>query len=151
MPYPPAQPPGGYDPYEGIPPADPPREEPPAAVTPPGYPAGPHPVPPPQTGPVHAPGYSIWAQPVATAEKNGLGTGALVTGVLSIVMCALVVIGAILGIIAVVLGAAGLRHAREGRANNPGVARAGLITGAVGILLGVVGWGLILFSALATG
>lgn len=150
MPYPPAQAPGGYDPYEGIPPAVPPREEPPAAVTPPSYPAGPHPVSPPQTGPAHPP-YSIWAQSAATAEKNGLGTGALVTGILSIVMCALVVIGAILGIIAVVLGAAGLRHAGEGRANNAGVARAGLITGAVGIILGVLGWGLILFSALVTG
>lgn len=74
----------------------------------------------------------------AGAPRNGLGIAALVVGVLAIVASITVVGGVVLGLIAIVLGFIGRSRAKKGQATNGGVALAGIITGAVGVVLSIV-------------
>ena len=69
--------------------------------------------------------------------RNGLGTAALVLGILGLVL-SLVVVGGPLGLIAVILGIVGLVRVRRGQATNGGVAVAGIITGALAVVVAVV-------------
>ncbi|MGI5186640.1 DUF4190 domain-containing protein [Promicromonospora sp. CA-289599] len=73
-----------------------------------------------------APQYGYAPQP----PKNDLGVWSLVTGILSWILCPLV-----LGIVAVATGNASRRAIREGLANNTGTATAGLILGWINIAL----------------
>ena len=66
--------------------------------------------------------------------RNGLGTAALVLGIIGIVL-AVLVLGGVLGIVAVVLGIVALGRVRRGEANNRGVAIAGIVTGAVAVVI----------------
>jgi hypothetical protein len=71
--------------------------------------------------------------------RNGLGIASLVTGVIAIfpgiLTCAF---GLPLGIIAVLMGFAARRRVKRGKANNGGVALAGIILGFVAIVTSVV-------------
>lgn len=67
--------------------------------------------------------------------QNGMGTAALVLGVLGIIGC-LPYIGSILGII---FGRIGMRNAEQGLATNGGSAKAGFILGIIGLVLAVIG------------
>ncbi|MFF9770994.1 DUF4190 domain-containing protein [Streptomyces sp. NPDC014636] len=96
-----------------------------------GYPGAPHaPYP---AG--HGYGYG-WPgmQPV---PSNGMGTASLVLGILSAVGFLLWPIAMVLGILAVIFGALGRGKASRREATNPGVALAGLICGAAGLVLAV--------------
>ena len=121
---------------------------------PPGGPAAPGgwaeaAVPPPPTapgGPGAAPGgYGYPAYPqgygwpgMPPTPQNGMGTAAMVLGILSCCLfCLYGVVGLILGVLAVVFGVKGKRRADRGEATNRGQAQAGLITGIVGIILGL--------------
>ncbi|GAA4726328.1 protein of unknown function (DUF4190) [Promicromonospora umidemergens] len=64
--------------------------------------------------------------------KNDLGVWSLVTGILSWILCPVV-----LGIVAIVTGNASKRAVRQGQANNPGLATAGLILGWINV--GLIG------------
>ncbi|MCS0604205.1 DUF4190 domain-containing protein [Streptomyces sp. LP11] len=75
---------------------------------------------------------------MALPPSNGLGTASLVLGILAAAGFLLYPVALVLGILAVVFGVIGRAKARRGEATNPGVALAGLICGAVGIVL-VVG------------
>jgi hypothetical protein len=78
--------------------------------------------------------------PPQRQPRNGLGVAALVTGVLALVLAVLFIfapLGALLGLIAVGLGIAGLVRANHGVATNRGQAVAGLVTGAVGLLIAI--------------
>jgi Domain of unknown function (DUF4190) len=79
--------------------------------------------------------------PVDTSSgRNGMGTAALVVGVVALVLAALLIffpIAFILGILAVIFGALGIRRADRGEANNKGHAIAGLVCGALAFLLAV--------------
>lgn len=88
----------------------------PAAYGPPGAPA--------------APQYG-YAPPL---PKNDLGVWALVTGILSYVMCPL-----LLGIAAIITGTMSRRAADEGLANNRGMGTAGLVLGWVNVALSILG------------
>ncbi len=103
-------------------PAGPP---PPAYGTPPGFP-------PPAYGQ-----QQFGMPPVPAGNRNGLGTAALVLGILSLVTWFLF-IGGLFGIVAVVLGFLGRGRAKRREASNGGMALAGIVTGAVGILLTVL-------------
>ncbi|MEV0889727.1 DUF4190 domain-containing protein [Promicromonospora sp. NPDC050262] len=70
-----------------------------------------------------------YAYPVAP-PKNDLGVWSLVTGILSWILCPLV-----LGIVAIVTGNASHKAVREGLANNPGSATAGLVLGWINVAL----------------
>lgn len=98
-------------------------------ASPGGEPAGP---PPPAYG---QPQFGM--PPVPAGNRNGLGTAALVLGILSLVTWFLF-IGGLFGIVAVVLGFLGRSRAKRREASNGGMALAGIVTGAVGILLTVL-------------
>ncbi|MDX6243529.1 MAG: hypothetical protein QOE76_1252 [Frankiales bacterium] len=100
------------------------------ATTPPAYDARP-----PAYG--TAPAAGAYGTPVL-APRNGLGTAALVIGILAL-LSGIILVGALLGIIAIVLGFAGRARAKRGEATNPGSAMAGILTGLAGIVIaGVV-------------
>jgi hypothetical protein len=97
-----------------------------------------------------APGYGqpgYGQQPYGTAgvgQRNGLGIAALICGILAVVTFWTVIGGIGFGIAAIVLGALGRGRVKRNEANNGGMALAGLILGAVGIVLlaGIVALGL---------
>jgi Na+/H+ antiporter NhaD/arsenite permease-like protein len=98
---------------------------------------------PPQYRPQPAGGYpgQPGGYPAATGRRNGVGTAALVFGVVALVLVLLLLfspLGALLGLIAVVLGIIGLVRANRGEADNRGQAVAGLITGAIALLMGIL-------------
>jgi Domain of unknown function (DUF4190) len=99
----------------------------------PPYP--PQPGPPPGQGPPA--GYPAAARP----RRNGVGTTALVLGVVSLVLVVLLLfapLGAFLGLLAVIFGILGVVRVNRGEADNRGQAVTGLITGAIALLVGVV-------------
>lgn len=67
--------------------------------------------------------------------QNGMGTAALVLGILGIIGC-IPIIG---GILAIIFGRIGMRNAEQGLATNGGVAKAGFILGIIGLVLAVIG------------
>ncbi|MGW6687967.1 DUF4190 domain-containing protein [Streptomyces sp. NPDC054961] len=121
----PAQPdPGGYG-YPAQPPA-------PAGY---GYPAQP---PAPQAGYAGYPAYPGYqghpGYPYAP-KSNGFGITALVLGIIAVISC---YGGILFGIPAVIFGVLGRGKAKRGEADNDGMALAGIITGAVGIVVSCV-------------
>ncbi|GAA2458051.1 DUF4190 domain-containing protein [Streptomyces macrosporus] len=77
-----------------------------------------------------------WAPP--PRPRNGIGVAALVLGIVAAVTGAsffLSPLGCVLGVVALVLGTAGLRRVRAGTATNRGQALAGVWTGAGAVLL----------------
>jgi hypothetical protein len=117
-----------------------------------GVPVPPPPPPTPYGAPVAppapygapAPGYGGYGQPpampptgygpVGGTEKNGLGTWALILGILSIVC-----IGLFGGIPAVILGKSSKKAQALGQANNANLGNIGMILGWIGIALSVLG------------
>ncbi|MFJ1565309.1 DUF4190 domain-containing protein [Streptomyces erythrochromogenes] len=77
-------------------------------------------------------------QPYGRPPSNGFGITALVLGILAVVGCITSVIAVALGIGAVVFGALGKGKANRGEADNGGMALAGIILGAIGIVLGLL-------------
>ncbi|MGW0560175.1 DUF4190 domain-containing protein [Streptomyces sp. NPDC003016] len=88
--------------------------------------------------------------PVPAAQaRNGLGTAALILGIigaLSGLIPFFFWLAGILGVIALVMGLAGRGRAKRGGATNKGVALAGAILGLVSLIMSVVG-AVILFKA----
>ena len=82
-------------------------------------------------------GQQPYGQPPAGQRRNGLGVAALVLGVLAVLTCFTVVIGFVLGLLAIVFGVIGRGRARRGEADNRGVATAGLVLGAIGLVLSI--------------
>jgi hypothetical protein len=74
----------------------------------------------------------------APAKSNGLGIAALVLGILSIPAAFFSFPGMILGLLAIIFGIIGLRRVKARRADNKGMAIAGLVTGIVGFVLGTI-------------
>lgn len=75
----------------------------------------------------------------AAAPRNGMGTAALVLGILGLVL------GCILSGLAIIFGSVGIGRANRGEATNKGAATAGLILGIVGFVL----WTIIGLASLA--
>ena len=111
----------------GEPAGTPPQAEPPAwqGAPQPGFP-------PPSYG---APQFGMPRPPAG--NRNGFGVAALVLGILSLVTWFLFV-GGLFGVIAVVLGVIGRSRAKRGEADNGGMALAGIVTGALGVLLTIL-------------
>ncbi len=76
--------------------------------------------------------------PEGLAPRNGMGTTALVLGIIALVTCWTVIGGIVLGGVAIGLGIAGRRRAKRGEATNRGSATAGIVSGALGLVLAVV-------------
>jgi uncharacterized protein DUF4190 len=117
-------------------PSDPPQYQPP-----PGPPPGQGPPPGPPPGQVPGGGYQTSGYPATSGRRNGMGVTALVIGVVALVLVLLLLfspLGAFLGLLAVLFGILGLIRANRGEADNRGQAVAGLVTGAVALLLGIL-------------
>lgn len=82
--------------------------------------------PPPPGGYGGNPGYGA-------APQNGMGTAALIFGILQF-FC----LGIVGSILALVLGKIGMDKADQGLANNRGVAKAGFVLGIIGLVLSAI-------------
>ena len=80
--------------------------------------------------------------PQPAAPQNGMGTAALVLGIVQFFCFPL--IG---GVLAIVFGKMGMAKAEQGLATNGGAAKAGFILGIVGLAL----WGLLILLTLISG
>jgi hypothetical protein len=95
--------------------------------------------PPPGQGPGGS--YPAGGYPATAGRRNGMGTTALVLGVLALVLVLLLLfspLGALLGLLAVLFGILGLIRVNRGEADNRGQAVAGLVTGALALLFGIL-------------
>lgn len=97
-----------------------------------GYPAPPAP----QYG--GYPGYG--GQPAwGAGPSNGMGTASMVLGILAVCLfCIYGIPSLILGTLALIFGIIGRKRAARGEADNAGQALAGLILGSIGIAIGVI-------------
>jgi membrane-bound ClpP family serine protease len=78
--------------------------------------------------------------PTARPRRNGMGTAALVLGIVALVLVILILfspLGAFLGLLAVIFGIIGISRAGRGEADNRGQAVTGVVTGAVALLVGL--------------
>ena len=110
----------------------------PADRPPPPPQPGPYP---PQPGQGPAGGYPPTGYPAARPRRNGMGTTALVLGVVALVLVLLLLfspLGALLGLLAVLFGILGLIRVNRGEADNRGQAVAGLVTGGLALLFGIL-------------
>lgn len=87
-----------------------------------GEPSAPTPIEPPPFG-----------EPLRGPQRNGLGVASLVLGLVSLPLGVILP----LPLLAIGLGIAALRRTKRGEATNSGVAIAGVLTGAVGLLFGI--------------
>lgn len=93
---------------------------------------------PPQPQQPYAPAQEPGLRPV----RNGLGTAALVLGIIGAVSGLIPFmfwLAGILGVIALILGLAGRGRAKRGEASNKGVTTFGAVLGLVALILSVVG------------
>lgn len=93
------------------------------------------------TGGYSAPGpgdYSGRYSGPPVQARNGLGVAALVLGILSLPAIFTIFLGIILGLLAVIFGLIGMGRAKRGEATNRGMAIAGVVTGAIGLVVSVV-------------
>lgn len=96
------------------------------------YPGGGYPPPPPP--PYANQGYG----PYTSAPRNGIGTAALILGIVGLLTSWSVIGGLLFGLGAVTCGIIGRSRVREGLANNAVVAGAGIVLGALATVLAVV-------------
>ena len=89
-------------------------------------------------GPAPYPAYPPYAPVGPPRPRNGVGVAALVLGIVGLALCWTVLGGVVLGILGVVFGAVGVRRVARGEATHRGMALAGLITGGVGLVVGVM-------------
>jgi hypothetical protein len=111
-----------------------------AAYGQPGYPQPSHAQP---AYPAYAPAYvAPAAAPIGygsyPAPRNGLGTAALVLGIIGVVLCWVPFTGWALNILAIIFGAVGRKRAADGLATNKSSAVAGLVLGVVGLGVWIV-------------
>jgi uncharacterized protein DUF4190 len=74
------------------------------------------------------------------APRNEVGVASLLVGIVALITCWLL-IGVPFGIAAVITGDVGRRRAQRGEADNPRIALAGMVLGAVSIAAGLVAIG----------
>ena len=96
--------------------------------------------PPDPTQPSPPAGAGYGRYPTARGRRNGMGTAALVLGIVALVLVALILfspLGVLLGLLAVIFGIVGTLRVNRGEADNRGQAVAGLVTGAVALVIGL--------------
>lgn len=84
----------------------------------------------------------IWSGRPSEPPSNGFGMAALILGIIGVLTGLFPVLfwaAAVLGVIALVLGIAGARRARQGVASNPRMSATGAVLGALAIVLSVIG------------
>ncbi|MFB6836055.1 DUF4190 domain-containing protein [Streptomyces sp. NPDC056361] len=117
-----------------------------------GYPAAPAPQPVAPTAPAVSgygyPGYGSgygqqgWQQ----SPSNGMGTTAMVLGIIAVAGFCMYGLGMILGILALIFGVIGLKKVNRGEATNRGMAIAGIVLGSIGTVVSAVFLGFIIWA-----
>ncbi|WP_030690608.1 DUF4190 domain-containing protein [Streptomyces globisporus] len=112
----------------------------PAATPPAGGYGYPTPTPPPAGGYGSPPAYGYGAQPGWGAQPaNGMGTAGMVLGIIAVALfCLYGVPSLILGVLALIFSILGRKRVQRGQATNSGQTTAGIILGAIGIVIGVL-------------
>ncbi|MEJ2867179.1 DUF4190 domain-containing protein [Actinomycetospora sp. OC33-EN08] len=85
--------------------------------------------------------YGQWdsgAQVMPPKPKNGMGTAALVFGILALITCWVPVVGLVLGLLAIIFGVIGRGRVRRQQATNGGVALTGLWLGVISFVLNII-------------
>lgn len=103
--------------------SEPPPPPPQYGAYPGGYP------PPPPYG-----SYGGYPPPAPSAPKNGLGVASLVVAIVGLFT---VFGGIVLGVVAIILGFLGRGRVKRGEATNGGIAVAGIVLGALSILVSI--------------
>ncbi|MEX0170263.1 DUF4190 domain-containing protein [Streptomyces sp. LMG1-1-1.1] len=117
-----------------------------------GYPAAPAPQPVAPTAPAVSgygyPGYgSGYGQPGwQQSPSNGMGTTAMVLGIIAVAGFCMYGLGMILGILALIFGVIGLKKVNRGEATNRGMAIAGIVLGSIGTVVSAVFLGFIIWA-----
>jgi hypothetical protein len=83
----------------------------------------------------HPPPPSAGSTPPPAKPKNWLGATALAVAILGLICSISIVGGVIFGVIAIIVGFSGRRCARQGAATNGEVATAGILLGALAIVV----------------
>lgn len=78
--------------------------------------------------------YGGYPPPAPSAPKNGLGVASLVVAIVSLFT---VFGGIVLGVVAIILGFLGRGRVNRGEATNGGIATAGIVLGALSILVSI--------------
>ena len=78
-----------------------------------------------------------YSEPAFTeqAESSGTGVGAMVCGIVSLVLCWVPIVGLVLGIVATILGGKGRQTLPP---DKRGMALAGFIMGIIGMVIGII-------------
>ena len=85
------------------------------------------------------PGGAPYEQQYGGKPSNGMGTAALVLGIIAVILAVLLApLGLLLGIVAAVLGFLGRKKVARREATNRGQATAGLVLGLVAFLIGAI-------------
>lgn len=84
------------------------------------------------------PGFGDNDPPPDPVRHNGVGTAALILGVLALVFSWTALGGIVLGVVALILGIVGRVRVRRGIADNPRSATVGIVLGIIGIVIAVV-------------
>jgi len=87
----------------------------------------------------------IQYQPQPPQSGNGLAVASLVTGIISLVLFCVWFVSIPLGVVAAILGAVAVQKANAGQAQGGGLAKAGMILGIVGAVLGL---GIVILGAI---
>ncbi|GGF42749.1 hypothetical protein GCM10011519_15800 [Marmoricola endophyticus] len=111
----------------------PPPENNPYGQQPPSY--GDQPVEPGQSYPPPAPGQGY--PPAQPKGGSGLAIGALVLGILALLLSLTVVGGILLGLVALILGIVASGRAKRGVATGRGIAITGIVLGVIGALISI--------------
>jgi len=82
--------------------------------------------------PYREPAYVAPAEP---GQSSGVGVGALICGIIGLVLCWVPIVGLILSIVAIVLGGKGKRTLPDGKR---GMAVAGFILGIIGLVISII-------------
>ncbi|MEU6977037.1 MULTISPECIES: DUF4190 domain-containing protein [unclassified Streptomyces] len=104
------------------------------------------------TMPTHSPDQQPWGAPgmqPPVQPRNGLGTSALVLGIVGLLFAIipfLFWLGGILGLLALIFGIVGASRAGKGLATNKGMAVTGLVLGALSILVSII-WTVVIATA----
>lgn len=77
-------------------------------------------------------------QTMPPKPRNGMGTAALVFGVLAILTCWFPVVGFVLGLVALILGIVGRGRVKKMQATNGGAATTGLVLGIVSVVINII-------------
>ncbi|MEU9864792.1 DUF4190 domain-containing protein [Streptomyces sp. NPDC047971] len=80
------------------------------------------------------------------SPANGMGTAAMVLGIIATVGFCMYGLGVVLGILALIFGIIGRKKVQRGEATNGGMATAGIVLGAIGILISSLFLGFVLWA-----